>query len=187
MAAEVVVRFATGTNERRLAAEALSGQPPGEARLSAMAEALSAELGWPIRFVQATSGQEWLISVDMTVVAERVVAHLRRHRDVSSATILKADGSLDASPRIRVEFRPDSRTAQSLLDPMSLDAAVTSFTAEISSALGFDLEASPVELPALIVSPAATSIVADLVDRLRRRGDVDYAQPNLMLQPFQSL
>ena len=62
---------------------------------------------------------------------------------------------------------------------------MTSFAAEISAWLRFDLEASPAELPALIVSPSIASITTNLVDRLSRRGDVDYAQPNLMLQPFQ--
>jgi len=183
---ELIVKFAAETEARRLAEEAVRGAV-SEARLDALAERLSAELDAPLAVRRVTSGAEFLLAVREDVLATRLVERLRARADVLEAKRMEGKAPGDAGA-IRAVFRAESAVARELSDAFTealrASPAIGDLTGELEAGLGVGLTPQPPA--ALVLTFDVSSLTASLVERLNRRPDVEYAEPQRLFQPLSS-
>lgn len=183
---QIIVKFAAHTPARDVAASALAGGPEIQARLNGLSASLSAELGIPLRIVRPTSGQELVIAIDTDALASRLVAHLSARADVKGVRLLETGDKARQrywNPTIAVEFQAESPLGQALAEPSEGDAErLKGFAAEVSDDVGFPVSARAPRTVELIID--MSSVATDLVEQLKRRTDVEYAQRDRLLRPF---
>jgi len=164
------------------------GQP--NAAIVRLVQTLSAQLNVPLQAHRVTSGGELVWSVDTNAVAQQVASHLERRDDIQRALPITADTSKGPgyqNPNVLIEFTPDSKYAKTLAK--TLQESPTSlpvwqgFSRSVGNDLGLPLTIQPEQVPRLILAVHMESLLAELVERLRQRSDVEYAQPNFLLQP----
>jgi hypothetical protein len=185
---EFIVKFEAGSEGDRAAAEAMqdpSRQPAAFAKLS---ERLVGETGIPVHVSAVTSGRELVMAVDAAAVTSAVVASLRERPDVVRAIAMDMDGTPQAIPRdpvIAVEFTADSpigrRLAAGRPERLSEDPAFRQLQDGIARLAGVPLAPLP---NAAAFTLDVGRLTTELGDRLKQRADVEYVQPNTLVQPL---
>ncbi len=163
---EVIVSFRRGSEAEGLVAQAVAGDPAGTRKLEAYLESACAKAGIPARMKRLASGRDVLLALDFGGLTTRLVSALGADRGVARAALVSGEGK--DPPEVRVELREE---APGLVDRVARDLGLplrSRFTAERELLVAVDAEAS----------------TRALVDRLRRRDDVAYAQPNYVLRKF---
>ena len=188
MAEQVIVRFTPGSAAQEVFAAALAGGPEATARVDALAASLSAELRLPLRIVRVTSGREFVLAIAADALAERLIEYLDARPDVQAARLLQPGDrtqQLHWNPVVEVEFGAGSHLGKALsgsASPEDLARNLEALTADVSNAVEFPVNArAPRPVEFTIDIRAVTKV---LVERLEARPDVQYAQPDLLMQPM---
>ena len=185
MAEQVIVKFARGTPGYEVYVAVLADGPQAEDRLGALAARLSGDLKVPLRIERLTSGQEFVLSLDADTMASRLVEYLETRPDLRGVRVLEAGDRARQRywyPAVAIEIRAESRLGQDLAAPSANRAEILKiFSAEVGGDIGFPVSvrsSRPVELVIDI-----STVAADLVEKLERRPDVEYAQLDLRMRP----
>jgi hypothetical protein len=182
---ELIVKFSPASQAGQVAAQALLGDARQDAQLQALEQSLSRELNVHLDIRQITSGREIVLSVDTQALVSRVVEQLRTREEVKTAKLLEAgEGQFLGNPKVLVEFAPGSKAARSLSAPVEQSQEVQRVVKELEGEVGARLIPELPETSQLILVLDLASLTADLLKRIRQRGDVEYAQPNVLLQPL---
>ena len=183
---QVIVKFAPHTQAREVTVGAITAGPDAQAHLAGLADSLSAELGIPLRIIRPTSGQELVVAINAGALAAKLVAYLGARADVKSARLLDAADKTRQrywNPTVAVEFQADSTLGQVLAAaPAGNTEDLKGFAAEVGDDVGFPVSASAPQTVELVID--MSSVATDLVERFKRRPDVEYAQRDLLMRPF---
>ena len=134
-----------------------------------VAARLSNELGVPLILVQVTSGREALLAVDRKALLESMAQRARREPGVASAKAIPPPATILPGEQIslRIELKPQAS----------------------AQALAGKLASGPLLRPQLQTVGGATLLSIDmlaltrsLLEQLKQRSDVEYAQANLVLR-----
>lgn len=175
---EVIVKFAPGTRGHQVYKKALADEPNSEAELAALATDLSSELGIPVAIDQLSSGQEFIIAVHTDAVLAKLIAYLESRADVKDAHLLTdtKPRRLYRNPTVSVEFRADSQIVED-------ESALKAFVDEVANQSG--IEVTTARAPHTIeLEVDIRALTMDLIQRLRQRSDVEYAQANFLMEPL---
>jgi hypothetical protein len=187
---QVIVKFTSQSEAGRALARmdlATIGDPAEDARLVELARDFGQRIGVPVRLESLTSGRELLLAVDRDALAAAVAERLRQREGVTSVAVAEpttGPGGEPASPRLTVGFEPGSpiaarlaRARRVVLGPLpGAGAGAPEVQAEVRSAapdhadLVLDLDA----------------LVTGLLERVAADPNVQYAQRNLRLTPYQA-
>jgi hypothetical protein len=124
-------------------------------------------------------------------MAQQVAAHLQRRDDVQRAMPMATDpatqGPGHRNPKVLIEFTPDSNAAKTLAKALRESPESSSALQGLAESIGDDLDLpltmQPEEVQRLVLIVDMESVIAELVERLRQRSDVEYAQPTFLLKP----
>lgn len=186
---DVIIKFTDKSQAGVLLAEAFRTNPNERARLQAIARQLSAEMDVPLSALRLTSGQELLVSVDRITLMRNLKARLMREPAVQRVTLIETGKSVlpAAELGVRVNLRPDSAIQRQVQrdrhtgqrTSAELDTQVARLVSGISPQPSAHIDKDG----GLILTFDIAELIDDLVIRLKRRADVVYAQPNLIVRP----
>lgn len=143
----------------------LRGETTGaEARLSALARAV----GLPLELKRSGSAGELVVAVDFETVAARLLEQLRKDTRLARVTRVKG-GS--ATPAEAIEFHCRAVEAREG-DREIVDGLARSAGLPLTGAVGADKD--------LRLTLDLRALTLELIERLRKRPDVEYAQPNYL-------
>ncbi len=158
--AEVVVRFASGSEGRPPATEAA-----GDIELDPFLEAVSREIGRPLLLQRVGSGGDLILALDASALAGHLESILKVRPGVRDAAAL--------APQTE-RPRPEPRAA--------VKVRLTADAPELAGQLSRELDLPIVErtLPGgeHLFEVDLRALTLDVIERLKGRPDVDYAQPN---------
>lgn len=190
---EVIVKFSKDSKAGNILARAAKANWETDACLASYLSALSQELGIPLNAKQLTSGGELVLAIQTHELTAKLVAHLKRNPRVLRTMEVESDkkGGMGA-PRIEVlvEFAAGSHEStiisRALSKGLNASSSLQELTAELERGLGFKLESRATKNNQLAVVIKVDSLTLDLAARLNKRADVEYAQPNFVLQKLSS-
>jgi hypothetical protein len=185
---EFIVKFQAASEGERVTLRAAQDQAAQSALFADFATVLSGEIGMPVRIYTVTSGRELVLGVDAAKVADSAVAGLQQRPDVVRA--MRVDGGdtpgvLPRDPVVAVEFAEDSAIGRRLAEawPSVSEQDVLDLSGDMTSRTGMPLTLRP-EAPAITFTLDMGKVASDLEQRLKRRPDVAYVEPNRLLQPL---
>jgi hypothetical protein len=184
---EFIVKFKPGSAGDRAAAEAMQDQSRQPAAFAGLSGSLVRETGIPVHIAAVTSGRELVMSVDAAAVTSAAVAGLTERPDVVRAIPLDTDGpqAIPRDPVIAVEFTADSpigrRLAAGRPEPLTADRAFRDLQDDIARIAGVPLTPLP---NAVAFTLDVGRLTSELAERLKQRTDVEYVQPNALVQPL---
>jgi hypothetical protein len=188
---EVIVKFAAGSEAHQVIAGAMRGDLQSDARLVRLANSLSDQLNVPLKSSQVTSGQELVLSIDADAIASKVAEQFSHHSDVGNAKMVESGDMKAPAQRNRqviIEFVPASETGEELskVSPENIGRSPTvqRLITDIEQNLGVKLTVLSAQRNEIVLVIHIDSLTADLVERLRKRPDVEYAQPSFLLRPL---
>ncbi len=164
---EVIVAFRKGTEPEGIAARAAAGDPAGRERLEAYLAATCREVGIPARMKRLASGGDVLLAIDFAELTARLVSRLRDDPRVARATPMPGEKRGPPGPvEVRVDFKDGSKEV----------------TDRVARDLGVPLSSRVTAEQQFLVAVDAEAGTRELVERLRRRPDVAYVQPNFVVR-----
>jgi hypothetical protein len=189
--AELIVKFVAGSEAQQVVSAAVQEATQRNESLGRLTQTLSAQLNVPLQVQRVTSGRELVCSVDTNAVAQQVAAHLERREDVQRAMPMATDpaaqGPGHRNPRVLIEFTPDSNAAATLAEALrespGSSSALQGLAQSLRDGLDLPLTMQPEQVQRLVLVVQMESVIAELVERLRQRSDVEYAQPTFLLKP----
>ena len=159
---EVIVRFVEGSPGRPPAKD------PDQAALGAFIETLSCEVSRPLALRRIASGGELLLGLDFATLNSRLEGALRGQAEATNVA------AIAPSPQARL---PEvSATATVRGDAKKL-------ARRLSDTLGLPVLQRKAEGGARVFELDLPALTLDLVERLKARPDVEYAQPNYEMTP----
>ena len=183
---QLIVKFAAGTPAHEVYVKALAGGANSGPRLASLAARLSTELEMPLTIVRLASGQAFIISVDVDTLMAELVGYLNARTDIRRVRLLDTGRSAERlyyNPVVAVDFQPDSTMGQALArDSGTRMEAAHSFATGVGKDTGIQVSAQLPQRLELVVD--MSTVTTDLLARFKRRPDVEYAQLNLLLQPY---
>jgi hypothetical protein len=157
---EVVVRFTQSSDGRPTTTDAAK-----DPRLAPFLERVSREIRRPLRLVRVGSGGDLLLELDPAGLASRLEADLLARPGVTQVEALSAtEDERRSTPRAAVKARV-GRATHDLASKVSQDLDLPVRERRLANGerlFQVDLE----------------TLTLDVVERLKKRSDVDYAQPN---------
>jgi hypothetical protein len=189
--AELIVKFVAGSEAQQVVSAAVQEGVQRNASLVRLTQTLSAQLNVPLQAQRVTSGRELVCSVDTSAVAQQVATHLERREDIQRAIPMETDpttqGPGHRNPKVLIEFTPDSNSAKTLAKALrespGSGPALQGLAQSVRDDLDLPLTMQPEQVQRLVLVVQMESVIAELVERLRQRSDVEYAQPTFLLKP----
>jgi len=189
--AELIVKFVADSEAQQVVNAAVQEGVQQNAGLVRLTQTLSDQLNVPLQAQRVTSGREFVCAVDINAMAQQVAAHLQRRDDVQRAVPMTTDpatqGPGHRNPKVLIEFTPDSNAAKTLAKALrespESSSALQGLAASVGDDLDLPLTMQPEDVQRLVLSVEMESVIAELVERLRQRSDVEYAQPTFLLKP----
>jgi hypothetical protein len=189
VAGDLIVKFRDGDDAGQAVARAMRADQP-LADVAPIAARLSSELGVPLVATRVTSGRELVLSVDRDRLAQTLTQRLARDPAVRSVTPVAAPKTVlpGAQVALVVELAPNTEAERQV----SETARAGQHTAPEIDALVARMAAGADPRPAgrvnergqLVVAVDVAALTRELVARLKRRADVEYAQPSQIVRPF---
>lgn len=187
---DLIVKFTDASEAGALVAHAVRGEVAAERQLPGLVARLSVEIGVPLRAARVTSGRELVLSVDrerlLTALAERVqrdpAVKGAQPRVEPPAVLPPAEIALvvqctpgsDADKLLQGAARADERRGR------DIDALAARLTAGTDPKPAAEASARG----ELILTLDIAALTGQLVERLQRRADVEYAQVSQVVRPF---
>ena len=189
VAGDLIVKFTDASEPGRAVARAMRAERlPDE--ITAIATRLSAELDVALVAARVTSGREVVLSIDR----ERLVQALRQRvsRDSAVRAVTPVDPPETLRPAAQLAFIVDlaaDSVAQREVEQTALAGRRT--TPEVSrlvARLTADVYPQPAghvdERGKLILTVDVAALTRELVERLKRHPDIEYAQPAHIVRPY---
>lgn len=186
---DVIIKFTDKSQAGKLLAEALRSNPNERAPLHAITRQLSGETGVPLSAVRVTSGQELVVSVDRATLARNLKERLMRESAVQRVILIETGKTIlpAAELAVRLNLQPDSAVQRQVQrdrhagrrTSAELDMQVAGLVSGVSARPSAHID----NHGRLILTLNIAELIDDLVVGLKRRADVVYAQPNLILRP----
>lgn len=190
VAGDLIVKFTAVSEPGTLVTRALQGGQAADRQLAALAARLSRELGVAIAAVRVTSGNELVLSIDRDRLAQSLRQVLTRDPAVRAATRVDPPKTVLPAAQIALalDLRRDSE-AGSLVRRTTHAGRQTSNEIE---ALVKKLSVGAHPQPSghvsnrgqLVLTIDIAALTLDLIERLKRRPDVEYAQPSHIVKPY---
>jgi hypothetical protein len=187
---QVIVKFTSQSEAGRALARmdlATIGNPTEDARLVELAQDFGERIGIPVRLESLTSGRELLLAVDRDALAAAVAARLRQREGVTSVEVADPTtgaGGEPASPRLTVGFEPGSPFAERLARESRV--ALEHLPGAGPGALDVQAEVQSAAPDHADLVLDLDALMTGLVERAKADPDVQYAQRNLRLTPYQA-
>lgn len=186
---DVIIKFTDKSQAGLLMAEALHLNSNQQAPLQTIARQLSVEMGIPLSALRITSGQELVVSVDRAALVRSLKERLLREPVVQRVIMLEIGKTVLPAGElaVRVDLRPDS-TVQRQVQRVRYAGRRTSAelgkqVAGLVSGISPRPNARIDNNGRLILTLDIAALIDDLVIRLKRRAEVVYAQPNVIVRP----
>lgn len=186
---DVIIKFTDKSQAGVLLAEAFRLNPNERAPLQTIARKLSAEMDVPLSALRVTSGQELVVSVDRAMLARDLKERLTREPAVQRVILLETGKTVlpAGALAVRVNLRPDSPVQRQVQrdrhagqrTSAELDKQVSGLVSGVSPRPSAHIDNNG----RLILTLDLAELIDDLVIRLKRRADIVYAQPNLIVRP----
>lgn len=184
---EVIVAFRKGTEPAGIVTRAAAGDSADAARLEAYVAAVGTEIGIPTRMRRLASGGDVLLAIDFAELTARLMSRLRADARVLRAAPVPEDKRAPPGwAEVRVDFEQGSAEARALrasaAGPPEEGRPLREATDRVARALGVALSSRVTQKRQFLVAVDAEAGTRELVERLRRRPDVAYAQPNFLVR-----
>jgi hypothetical protein len=185
VAGEVIVKFSpTSGKGTAVARAAEKSETPGD-EVAAEVAALAKELGVPIEAKRLGSGGTVLLSLRTTDLAEWLATRLRSQRIVKEARTAGKE-STAGEGAVQVDLVSGSPEASKLAQATGAgrETAATDVARKLEQSLGIALAGEVDASGKLVVSPELRRYTLEVIERLKKRSDVEYAQPNYTIRPL---
>jgi hypothetical protein len=185
VAGEVIVKFSpTSGKGTAVARAAEKSETPGD-EVAAEVAALAKELGVPIEAKRLGSGGTVLLSLRTTDLAEWLATRLRSQRLVKEARTAGKE-STAGEWAVQVDLVSGSPEASKLAQATGAarETAATDVARKLEQSLGVALAGEVDATGKLVVSPELRRYTLEIIERLKKRSDVEYAQPNYTIRPM---
>jgi hypothetical protein len=165
---EAIVKFKPASEAGRESRSPQDADP--KAAFEALAARLSRETGWPLEVRRAMSGGELLVAIRFETLAQRLLEQAREEARLKDVAIEVAPpGEGPSLPTLR------GRLATKEADPAAL-------ARQLGARVGFPVTARSESQGEIRLSVDVAAATARLVETLKQRPDVEYAQPNYILK-----
>lgn len=189
VAGDLIVKFTAASEPGMLVNRAVRGDQAADRELTAFAARLSRELGTALVVARVTSGNELVLSVNRDQVAQALGEEVKRSPVVRAVT--RTDPPKTALPTAEIALALDLRRDSDAWQLVRRTARAGKQTSNEIEALvkklcvGVDPQPSGrVSNRQLVLSVDVAALTLDLVERLQRRPDVEYAQPSQIMKPY---
>ncbi len=190
VAGDLLVKFTTVSDPGTLVTRAVQGDPAADRQLAALATRLSRELGVAVAAVRVTSGNELVLSVDRDQLAQA----LRRivTRDPAVRTAKRVDPPKTVLPAaqlgLALDLRRDSEAGKLVRRSARAGRQTSNEIEALVKKLSVGADPQPsgrvTDRGQLVLSIDVAALTLNLVERLKRRPDVEYAQPSQIVKPY---
>jgi len=190
VAGDLIVKFITASEPGKLVKRAVQGDKTVDRELTVFAARLSMELGAALIVARVTSGNELVLSVNREQVVQSLRQAVTRDPAVRSAT--RTDPPKTVLPATRIALALDLRRDSDAGRLVSRSAGARSETSKEIETLVNKLCLGVYPQPTgrvsnrgqLILTIDIAALTLDLVERLKRRPDVEYAQLSQIVKPY---
>lgn len=175
--AEVIVKFKHGTRADKLVNSILSGSAPTTEQINRYMDQLSREISLPLTYRQVTSGKEMVLGINDHQVLEQLKQAIADKPGIRRVEVISPSPH-KPSPRpymtLRISFKECGENGDS----------IKRIADELIEAQEYAV-ISKIEPPVLMIQLDHQKELKRLVQKLKRRPDVEYVQPNLLMKHFQ--
>ncbi len=191
VAGDLIVKFTAASEPGTLVTRALQGGgQAADRQLAALATRLSRELGVAVAAVRVTSGNELVLSINRDQLAQSLRRVVTRDPAVRAATRIDPPKTVLPAAQIALalDLRRDSE-AGSLVRRTTQAGKQTSNEIEaLVKKLSVGARPQPTghvsNRGQLVLTVDITALTLDLIERLKRRPDVEYAQPSHIVKSY---
>jgi hypothetical protein len=187
VAGDLIVKFTAASEPGTLVTRALQGGQAADRQLAALAVRLSRELGVAISAVRVTSGNELVLSINRDQLAQSLRQVVTRDPAVRAAT--RIDSPKTVLPAAEIALALDLRRDSEAGNLVRRTGKQTSNEIEAlvkKLSVGADPQPSGhvSNRGQLVLTIDIAALTLDLIERLKRRPDVEYAQPSHIVKPY---
>jgi hypothetical protein len=190
VAGDLIVKFTTVSESGMLVARAMQGDQAADRQLAALATRLSQELGVALATVRVTSGNELVLSLDREQVMQSLRQVVTRDPAVRKATRIDSPKTVLPAAQIALalDLRRDSEAGKLVRQTAQAKRKTTKEVEVLVAKLCVGADPQPSGYVSnrgqLVLTIDIAALTLDLVERLKRRPDVEYAQPSQIVKPY---
>lgn len=190
VAGDLIVKFTATSEAGMLVARAVRADPAVDRELAAFATRLSRELGAALTVARVTSGNELVLSVNRDQVAQALGEAVKR--DPAVRTVTRVDPPEAVLPAAQIalalDLRRDSDAGRLVRRAMRSGKQTSNEIEALVKRLCVGVDPQPSGRVShrgqLVLSVDIAALTLDLVERLQRRPDVDYAQLSQVMKAY---
>jgi hypothetical protein len=189
VAGDLIVKFTDASDAGQAVGRAMrSAQVPAD--VVAVATRLSDELGVALVAARVTSGRELVLSVDRDRLTQTLTQRVKRDAAVRGITPVAAPKAIWPAVQLAsvVELKADSEAQRQVQQAAQAGRRTTPEVGKLVARLVSDLYPQPTghvnERGQLVLMVDIAELTRELVERLKRRPDVEYAQLSQVVRPF---
>jgi hypothetical protein len=189
VAGDLIVKFSDRSDAGQAVVRAM-GADQALADVAPVATRLSAELGVPLVAARVTSGRELVLSVDRAKLERTLTQRLGRDPAVRGVTRVAPPKAVlpAAQITVAVELAPNSEARRHVQEATQAGRQTTAEIDALVAKMAAGVEPRPTgrvtERGELVLAIDVAALTRELVERLKRRPDVEYAQPSQIVRPF---
>jgi hypothetical protein len=190
VAGDLIVKFTAASEPGTLVARAMQGGQDADRQLAALAARLSQELGVALAAVRVTSGNELVLSVDRERVMQSLRQVVTRDPQVRKATRIDSPKTVLPAAQIALalDLRRDSDAGKLVRQTAQAKRKTTKEVEALVAKLCVGTDPQPSGYVGnrgqLVLTIDIAALTLDLIERLKRRPDVEYAQPSQIVKPY---
>jgi len=190
VAGDLFVKFTPVSESGMLVARAMQGDQAADRQLAALATRLSQELGVALATVRVTSGNELVLSLDREQVMQSLRQVVTRDPAVRKATRIDSPKTVLPAAQIALalDLRRDSEAGKLVRQTAQAKRKTTKEVEVLVAKLCVGADPQPSGYVSnrgqLVLTIDIAALTLDLVERLKRRPDVEYAQPSQIVKPY---
>ncbi len=190
VAGDLIVKFTTVSEPGTLVTRALQGGQAADRQLAALAARLSRELGVAISAVRVTSGNELVLSVNRDRLTQSLKQVVTRDPAVRAVTRIDPPKTVLPASEIALalDLRGDSEAGSLVRRTTQAGKQASNEIETLVKKLSVGARPQPSghvsNRGQLVLTIDITALTLDLIERLKRRPDVEYAQPSHIVKSY---
>ncbi|UCF19285.1 MAG: hypothetical protein JSU87_15365 [Gemmatimonadota bacterium] len=184
---QALAKFVAGSTGDAAVTRAAQAVPPDLGALATVVNDLESGVGLPLLATQVSSGNWFIVSLDLDRLAERTVRQLRDRDNVTAASASAREGDIaggaPAPLRFAVNFAKDSPEHKALLEANAIgsDEPLVAVLSALRNDLDLPLERVAAGAGELVLQVDLEATTLRLVERLQALPEIEAAQPNYIL------
>ncbi len=184
---EALAKFVAGSAGDAAVTRAAQANPPDLEALASAVNDLESGVGLPLLATQVSSGNWYIVSLDLDRLGERTVRQLRERDNVTDASAGAREGeSAGGAPaplRMALKFAEESQEHKALAraDSTGSDEPLEDVLSALQSELDLPLERVAAGAGELGLEVDLEALTLRLVERLQALPEIEAAQPNYIL------